>query len=540
MRGIRSGVWPWAVAALVLLTICLLEPRRETPLEDDWAYALTVDHLVQTGRFELHPWLSANMPFQALWGAAFTLLLGPGFASLRISTLALSMAGLFAFFRLLRISGRTQAEAAIGVLLLWSSPLYLRFNFNFMTDVPFTALMLVSLWLYTLAWTRMGHGLMALAAAAGTALILTRQFGVALIPALVAIAWLRRSDRRMSGLIALALVPLIFAAVYQLTRSVLAPTWAQQVNLHAQRALMSDWRLQALELLWRPGVILQYFCLFTLPLAIAVSIRWIRDPAAVRSGGRRLSLGIAAALGLSVLIALAAHKGVALPSVPWNLEELSGFSRATRLAFTAIVVILAVPYTKSWITRISADLLATNIDVIAVLFHATMITLLCLTLVYQQFGDEYLLVYVPWVIWTATRAHRLRSRSEVVSLTAIALVQLTVVTMWVDQILSHNEVQWQSARNTVERLHVAPTSISAGWTWATYYAFDDYLVRHPSSGQLDFRSLFDEWLPAYAQRAEYRVTVNDGNIRLPPADLTLARRRTLFGGVLQARAERVR
>jgi hypothetical protein len=29
--------------------------------------------------------------------------------------------------------------------------------------------------------------------------------------------------------------------------------------------------------------------------------------------------------------------------------------------------------------------------------------------------------------------------------------------------------------NTVERLHVAPTSISAGWTWATYYAFDDYL-----------------------------------------------------------------
>jgi hypothetical protein len=115
-----------------------------------------------------------------------------------------------------------------------------------------------------------------------------------------------------------------------------------------------------------------------------------------------------------------------------------------------------------------------------------------------------------------------------------------VVTTWVDEILCRNEVQWQSARNTVERLHVAPTSISAGWTWASYYAFDDYLVRHPSSGQLDFRSLFDEWLPAYVQRAEYHVTVNDGNIRLVPRDLTVARRRTLFGGVLQARAERVR
>ena len=300
------------------------------PLEDDWAYARTVDRLVQTGRFELHPWLSANMPFQAVWGAAFTLLLGPGFASLRISTLVLSMAGLYAFFRLLRISGRTQSEAAVGVLVLWSSPLYLRFSFNFMTDVPFTALMLVSLWLYSLAWTRMGYGMMALAAAAGTAAVFTRQFGVTLIPALVAIAWLRRSDRRMPGLIALALVPLILAASYQLTMSVQAPTWAQQVNLRAQRALMTDWRLQSVELLWRPGVILQYLCFFTLPLAIVISIRWLRDPA-TRSGGRRIYFGIAATLGVSILIALAAHKGVALPSVPWNLEELGDFSRAARL-----------------------------------------------------------------------------------------------------------------------------------------------------------------------------------------------------------------
>jgi 4-amino-4-deoxy-L-arabinose transferase-like glycosyltransferase len=521
------------------LTICLLDPRREMPLEDDWAYALTVEHLVKTGSFELHPWLSANMPFQALWGTAFTLLLGPGFASLRISTLVLSMAGLYAFFRLLRISGLTESEAAAGVLVLWSSPLYLRFSFNFMTDVPFTALVLVSLWLYSLAWTRMGYGMMALAAAAGTAAVLTRQFGVALVPPLVAVAWFRRSDRRMPGLIAVALVPLILAAIYQLSVSVQTPTWAQQVNLRAQRALITDWRLQSVELLWRPGVVLQYLCFFTLPFAIAISVRWLRDPA-TRSGGRRLYFGIVATLGVSILIALAAHKGVALPSIPWNLQELGGFSRAARRAFTAIVLILAVPYTKTWVARVSADLLVASIDVTAVLFHATMLTLLCLTLVYQQFGDEYLLVYVPWVVWTAARTRTLRFPYAIVWLTALTLLQLMVVTAWVDEILCRNEVQWQAATNTVERLHVAPTRISAAWTWATYYAFDDYLVRHPSSGQLDFRSLFDEWLPAYARQAEYRVIANDGNIRWLPGDLTVARRRTLFGGVLQAMAERVR
>jgi hypothetical protein len=151
VRRLPSAVWPLAIAALVLLTICLLDPLREMPLEDDWAYSRTVDRLVQTGRYQLHPWLSANMPFQALWGAAFTLLLGLGFAILRISTLVLSLTGLYAFYCLLRIGGRSEAESAVGVLLLWSSPLYLRFSFNFMTDVPFAALMLISLWLYTVA-----------------------------------------------------------------------------------------------------------------------------------------------------------------------------------------------------------------------------------------------------------------------------------------------------------------------------------------------------------------------------------------------------
>jgi hypothetical protein len=109
----------------------------------------------------------------------------------------------------------------------------------------------------------------------------------------------------------------------------------------------------------------------------------------------------------------------------------------------------------------------------------------------------------------------------------------------VDEILTRNQVQWQTARNTVERLHISPASISAGWTWATYHAFDDYLARHPSQGQVDFDSLFHEWLPAYDQRAEYRVEAGDRGALSPSRDPTLAQRRTLRGHVLNARAERV-
>jgi hypothetical protein len=541
--GLPSAFWPLAIAALVLLTIYLLDPLREMPLEDDWAYARTVDHLVQTGRYQLHPWLSANMPFQALWGAVFTLLLGAGFASLRISTLVLSMGGLYAFYHLLRIGELTEAEAAVAVLLLWSSPLYLRFSFNFMTDVPFAALMLIGLWLYSTAWSRMSYRAMAIAALAGVATVLTRQFGVVLIPALLAIAWMRRFDARTPALVSVAIVPLLLGTIYQLAIGTSAPTWAQQVNLQAQQALMSNWRLQSYELLWRPGVILQYLCFFTLPLAIAVSFRWIYNS----RGSGLTSLAVAATLGLGIAIGLVAHKGVTMPTLPWNFDELRDIARPLRLALTAIIVMMAVPYTATLIARIRTDLSRRNRlttpekqEVTAILFHTAMLSLLPFTLAYHQFGDEYLLAYVAWVIWTVARWPPLRSRSATLTLAAIALLQLAVVTIWVDEILTRNQVQWQAARNTVERLHISPASVSAGWTWATYHAFDDYLARHPSHGQVDFDSLFHEWLPAYDQRAEYRVQVVDRGALSPSQDPTLAQRRTLRGHVLYARAERVR
>ena len=537
-REIPSWLWPLSAGALVLLTIYLLHPRREMPLEDDWAYALTIDRLVQTGRDQLHPWLSANMPFQALWGAMFAILLGPGFASLRISTVVLSLAGLYAFYRLLRGAALSPTGASVGVLLLWASPLYLRFTLNFMTDVPFTALILISLWLYSEAWARSSYRVMALAAAAGTAAILTRQFGIALIPGLALTASLRRYAPRTRGLLAIAVLPLLLAGLYQVLAGVLAPTWAQDVNLRAQRALVSNWRLQTYELLWRPGVILQYLCLFTLPLALAVAVRQlVRLPAVLRS--RRLviiCLAVAITLAVSAAVGFAAHKALALPLIPWNLEELGDLGRPFRLTLTAIVMVLAVPFISTGIAAIRTDLLAAKADVAATLFHATMLSLLPLTLIYQQFGDEYLLVYVPWVIWTIARCP-LRSRFAALSLAVMALLQLAIVTLWLDDVLSRNQVQWQAARNAVERLHIPPVDISAGWTWAAYYAFDDYLASHPSSAQTDFNSLFHEWLSTYDARARYRVKVTDAAITAPPGDPTLARRRTLSGRILQARAE---
>ena len=85
-----------------LLSVLLINPLRETAMEDDWAYALTVRHVLTSGEYRLHDWLVANMPFQAYWGALFASLGGYSFAMLRLSTLVLAAIGLVAFYHLAR------------------------------------------------------------------------------------------------------------------------------------------------------------------------------------------------------------------------------------------------------------------------------------------------------------------------------------------------------------------------------------------------------------------------------------------------------
>jgi hypothetical protein len=41
---------PYVAAAAVI------NPLREYAFADDWAYALTVRHLVETGQYQLSPW----------------------------------------------------------------------------------------------------------------------------------------------------------------------------------------------------------------------------------------------------------------------------------------------------------------------------------------------------------------------------------------------------------------------------------------------------------------------------------------------------
>ncbi|MFI5382563.1 MAG: hypothetical protein ACHRHE_25010, partial [Tepidisphaerales bacterium] len=94
----QDGDWP---ALLAIAGVCaagwlLVGPRANVPVIDDWVYAWSVQHLVDTGHLQILD-ISAFYPLaQVLWGALFVRVAGFSFEVLRLSTLVLSALGCWA------------------------------------------------------------------------------------------------------------------------------------------------------------------------------------------------------------------------------------------------------------------------------------------------------------------------------------------------------------------------------------------------------------------------------------------------------------
>ena len=91
----------------------------------------------------------------------------------------------------MREFGASQVVAIAGALTLAANPLYLGLSATFMTDVPFTALVTMSLWLYVRGVRRESTALLGVAFALAYAAILVRQFAL-LLPLAFGVAHILR------------------------------------------------------------------------------------------------------------------------------------------------------------------------------------------------------------------------------------------------------------------------------------------------------------------------------------------------------------
>jgi hypothetical protein len=209
------------IAACYGLWILVVDPRGEFALNDDWAYALPVQILVERGVLRLTFFQGMPLLAQIAWGVPFCLPLGFSFTALRVSTLVLGLLGMLGVYRLLRDRDVAPLLCLLAALGLLANPVYATLANTFMTDVPFFAAFVWSAVFLLRALTRAQSGALLLGMGLAVFATLIRQIGV-LLPVAFAIASLRRSGfgRHWARE---ALLPLVCAAaVLPLSRALLA------------------------------------------------------------------------------------------------------------------------------------------------------------------------------------------------------------------------------------------------------------------------------------------------------------------------------
>ncbi|HEY9828023.1 MAG TPA: glycosyltransferase family 39 protein, partial [Stenomitos sp.] len=201
-NGLKAS-WQYSVqrsiclplALLFGLSLWLVSPVGEFPLNDDWIYTKTVQHLLETGQYQAHPYLNATLVVQTYWGALFCKLFGFSFTTLRCSTLVLAWLNAWAVAQCALVMGLTRKLALLCAAVIATSPLVLQLSYSFMTDVPFLTFSSLSglCFLKAMAkpqpkWVALGSGCAVLAFG-------VRQFGI-LLPLAFAIAAVRLAWQR--------------------------------------------------------------------------------------------------------------------------------------------------------------------------------------------------------------------------------------------------------------------------------------------------------------------------------------------------------
>jgi hypothetical protein len=529
------GISLAVVLALFLVAVAIINPFREMPYDDDWAFSETAKHFLETGQYRLNEWLAPNMPFQTVWGALFCLPFGYSFSALRISTIVLGVVGLIAFRALAVEHGLSRVAANLLTFCLASSPLMFKLTLTYLSDVPFVALTLVAVLFYTRA-LRSDRWLDWMAAsAAASATIFVRQFGMAILGGLALVWFLdRRRFERFGRYFIGAALPTI-STLWQLQQGWNQSNWAQTLLLSRQKHFL--WGGAFLKQLpWRVPVLVEYIGWFLLPLALVATIAvWrafcskslaVESPTTPEDIGTSRSRARLAAelIGWLILLLASVAYGARVLDIPWLMPYLAWFFEILKslgmkaeIPATLLTIASGVLFAHVLARRYSV---ASNRPALApsVLDAMTFVSL-SMALIFFVFGDKDVLIFLPLAAIAVGRQAEgvlLKHRWLVFG---ACLLMLTGSAIWTREDLCRNQAVWTLA----ERIHardVPSEKIFAGWEWYSYYHFDEYARDVPPVATTEFKPFFGPWMNRQRAQADYLIVhlsrPRDGKERFDP------------------------
>lgn len=490
--------WPlFVVIAAFLLSLSFIPVFADVPATDDWVYARSVEILLEESDLRIFDLSVVTLVFQVVWGAYFALIFGPVFDStfgaLRLSTIVLTAVSIPAVYGICRELGVERGKSALGAAVYAFNPLTYSLTFTFMSDPQFSALMIISAWLYVRGLNRgeLDGRTVLWGSVVASLAFLVRQQGL-LIPLAVGIYllasrrwWFNRDGLRVALLV--AGIPALTLVVYSLWLTLIHGVPEQQGEFveRITEAGLNDSRLLIGRLIF---ITIAYTGLFVLPITLStfVSLKRWRLP--------RTTSGIAFLILWTGIIVFGAVIFFEEDRVMPYIQQFFGLHG---VGPTDIVGGRPLAISARWSTPLTLVCLGS-----ATLFglmvaqrvgqnapaHRGAVSLLAVIGLFQVGGvlppsyhfrdwiisvDRYLMPVVPFAICLAIWAIRDISINTVRAWALAALIGIFSVIATRDFIVFEDET-WSFAQYAVNT-GVPLTKLDAGPSWDGYHLYEDAL-----------------------------------------------------------------
>ncbi len=127
-----------------IVALFIINPIGDFPLNDDWAYALSVKNWLDNGAFKIIDWPAMSLFSHVAWGTFWTTIFGFSFTVLRFSVFLLAAFSIWIFSLLLKELNFSWEQQLIALATLVFNPIYFYLSNTFMTDVSFLAFCIFS------------------------------------------------------------------------------------------------------------------------------------------------------------------------------------------------------------------------------------------------------------------------------------------------------------------------------------------------------------------------------------------------------------
>jgi Dolichyl-phosphate-mannose-protein mannosyltransferase len=504
------------IVAIWTMMVILVNSIGDFPLNDDWAYARSVQSLVEKGDFQLADWTATNLFSQVFWGALFCLPFGFSFTALRFSTLTLGLIGVVTTYGLLREVKSGYKTSLLGALLVAINPIYFELSNTFMNDVPFFAFATVSLYFLLRGLKYESKLEITVGFLMAAVAILARQAGLA-IPIAFGCAYIVKKGISISNIVrgflpTLGGIALQFTYQKWLQLTMRSPhsygdqinTLVKEVSLGLSNVFFNYSKITLFSLI--------YLGLFILPLLIISASQTFKS----FSNRQKTLFLIATSFFFMVTMRGLISRNIIMPFVGnilvdfglgpvglinsylpqapriWIAATAIGLVGAALLfqyLFLAIGQILArdsSPETieKKWVTTLI-------LSFVAIYFFP----LGLLGLTWQGFYDRYLIALLPFLMMVALIC-RPSNRQNIINSRLMPLILIMMLIgggftiAATHDYLSSNRVLWQALNNLMQTSQISPERINGGFEFRGWYLCNKKLRNSPDK-YINFSCLWE-------------------------------------------------